>query len=148
MKDARRENDPLALQNQLCFPFYAISRKIIQAYTPLLKPLDLTYPQYLCMLVLWQDDEQTVGQLCYRLFLDTNTLSPLVRKLEAKGLITQKRPVSDRRRVHLYLTDKGKALRQMAEGIPGALIEQLESSPDQLEKIREQMWAFAEELRD
>ncbi|MEH6450375.1 MAG: MarR family transcriptional regulator [Oleispira sp.] len=117
----------LHLDNQLCFSLYSLSRKVIQNYTPLLKPLGLTYPQYLVMLVMWQglEVEQlglAVSQLTEKLKLDTGTVTPLLKRMEAKGLLSRQRSEQDERIVIVSLTAEGRALRDAAKHIPQALL--------------------------
>jgi DNA-binding MarR family transcriptional regulator len=121
--DARIAADcePLRLDNQLCFALYRASRLMIQAYQPLLGPLDLTYPQYIALLVLWERDDMTVSGLGGRLGLDSGTLSPLLKKLEAKGLLARERSESDERSVRLRLTPAGRELKRKAAKIPEAM---------------------------
>lgn len=116
----------LALDRQLCFALYAASLAMTKAYKPLLAPLDLTYPQYLVMLVLWEADGQpgagiTVSQLGERLTLDSGTLTPLLKRLEAQGRLQRLRDAADERRVRLRLTAEGRALKARAVGIPQAI---------------------------
>ncbi|MGH0052780.1 MAG: MarR family winged helix-turn-helix transcriptional regulator [Sphaerochaetaceae bacterium] len=108
----------LLLSNQLCFRFYALERELMAAYRPLLNHLGLTYAQYITMLYLWEHEEGTVGELCTALSLDTGTMSPLLKRLEASGLIERKRLVSDERTVMVRLTRKGSALEQKAVTVP------------------------------
>ena len=108
----------LCLNRQLCFPLYAAARKIVNLYTPLLKPLGLTYTQYIVLLVLWEEDGVSVGQLSARLKLDSGTLTPLLKKLESAGLLTRERSHEDERVVTLHLTDAGYELQHEAAGIP------------------------------
>ncbi|MBN1774972.1 MAG: MarR family transcriptional regulator [Clostridiales bacterium] len=114
-------NDPLLLINQLCFPLYAASRKIIRLYTPLLEPLGLTYTQYIALLALWERDGVSVKDLGERLFLDSGTLTPLLKKMEAEGLLNRKRDTKDERNVRIFLTDAGRALKERAAEIPGQM---------------------------
>lgn len=118
--------EALYLENQLCFPLYAASRLTTKIYTPLLKALDLTYPQYLVLLVLWQFAEQTVNSIGERLFLESNTLTPLLKRLEQKELIKRSRSVSDERNVLVSLTKKGESLKKEALKIPGKIISSVE----------------------
>ena len=111
----------LRLDNQLCFLFHRIARELNAAYRPLLADLDLTYSQYLVMLVLWERDGLGVGELGDRLDLDSGTLSPLLRRLERAGLVRRERATSDERRVTIYLTGRGQNLQERAAGIPGAI---------------------------
>ena len=115
--DSLHEDDGLQLDNQLCFKLYAASRAVIRAYKPMLDQLGLTYPQYLAMLVLWEWQRQppaqpTVKALGERLLLDSGTLTPLLKRLEAQGLLLRRRSASDEREVHLGLTAAGCALRE------------------------------------
>ena len=126
--NARRDSGPresrtdwLHLESQLCFALYSSSLAMTKLYTPLLEPLGLTYPQYLALLVLWEQDGIAVGALGERLFLDSGTLTPLLKRLEAAGLVRRERSVDDERRVLVHLTDEGRALRTRARGIPRAL---------------------------
>ena len=108
----------LNLDLQLCFALYATSRAMTNAYRPILKSLDLTYPQYLVMLVLWQQDGVSIGALGERLHLDSGTLTPLLKRLEARGLIKRRRDPADERQVRLTLTPAGDAMRKPASFVP------------------------------
>ena len=110
--------EAMKLDNQLCFPLYAASRQVIGLYTPLLKPLGLTYTQYLVFLVLWERDGLTVGEICERLLLDNGTLSPLLKKMEQAGYVERLRSKADDRVVVITLTAAGKALQEKAKNIP------------------------------
>ena len=118
----------LYLENQLCFPLYAASRMTTKIYAPLLNTLGLTYPQYLAMLVLWQHGEQTVNQIGNRLYLESNTLTPLLKRLEQKGLITRRRSPKDERSVLVQLTEPGAQLKNKAKEIPKTIIESFNDS--------------------
>ena len=102
---------------QLCFALYATSRAVTQAYGPLLAPLGVTYPQYLVLLVLWQDNHLSVGEIGARLFLDSGTLTPLLKRLEAQGLVARRRDAKDAREVRVSLTPAGRRLHTRAPGI-------------------------------
>ena len=110
------------LEDQLCFALYAASRAITARYRPLLDAVGLTYPQALVMMLLWEEDNQTVGQLGARLSLDSGTLSPLLKRLTTAGLVTRHRRVEDERSVAIALTDAGRALHDKAEAISGEII--------------------------
>ena len=112
----------VALDDQLCFALYAASRAMTARYRPMLEELGLTYPQYLVMMLLWEEDHQTVGQLGARLALDSGTLSPLLKRLTAAGLVTRHRRVEDERSVAIALTDRGRALRDKAFAISQDMI--------------------------
>lgn len=115
------ERDFLALDQQLCFALYSASLAMTKLYKPLLAPLGLTYPQYLVMLVLWGQDDQSVGTLGERLSLDSGTLTPLLKRLEAQQLIVRLRDAADERRVRVRLTAEGRALREQAREVPRAI---------------------------
>ena len=110
------------LEDQLCFALYAASRAMTARYRPLLDAIGLTYPQYLVMMLLWEEDNQTVGQLGARLSLDSGTLSPLLKRLTTAGLVTRHRRVEDERSVAIALTDAGRALREKADAISQEII--------------------------
>ena len=112
----------VALDDQLCFALYAASRAVTARYRPMLDELGLTYPQYLVMMLLWEQDNQTVGQLGARLALDSGTLSPLLKRLTAAGLVTRHRRVEDERSVSIALTDDGRALRDRSYRISEEMI--------------------------
>ncbi len=111
-------HEAMKLENQLCFPLYAAARKITGMYTPFLKPLDLTYTQYIVLLVLWEGHEITVGELCRRLYLDSGTISPLLKKLESAGYVVRTRTKEDERVVEIRLTEAGIALQEAVKNIP------------------------------
>ncbi len=110
--------DQLKLGNQVCFRLYTLSRLITQAYRPLLEPLGLTYPQYLVMMVLWEQDNMTVSEICHRLMLDTNTLTPLLQRMEREGLVVRTHGIVDGRQKLVSLTKKGKQLEERAKDVP------------------------------
>jgi MarR family transcriptional regulator, organic hydroperoxide resistance regulator len=112
----------LALDNQICFLLYAASRAVTQLYQPLLAPLGLTYPQYLVMLVLWEEERATVKRLCARLQLDSGTLTPLLTRLQKNGLVRRQRAEADARVVDVELTAAGKKLKVKARKVPEALL--------------------------
>ena len=115
------EEEALLLSNQLCFPLYAASRKIIKLYTPILKPLNLTYTQYITLLALWEKDCQPVKSVGNRLQLDSGTLTPLLKKLEQQGLITRERMAEDERNVLICLTEAGRQMKQNVAEIPARI---------------------------
>lgn len=109
----------MKLSNQLCFPLYAAARKVTALYTPFLTELNLTYTQYLVLLVLWEQDGIPVSEICRRLHLDNGTVSPLLKKLEKEGLLEKSRSPEDERVVLITLTEAGRALQEQAKEIPG-----------------------------
>jgi DNA-binding MarR family transcriptional regulator len=136
-------DDPLALDNQLCFALYSASLAMTKTYKPFLDKLGLTYPQYLVMLVLWQQDDILVKTIGERLFLDSGTLTPLLKRLESVSLITRTRDEADERQVRINLTKEGRALKKKAQSIPhqmlcasGQTVQVLESLRSQLKAIR------------
>lgn len=129
--------EQLKLDNQLCFPIYAASRLITRAYQPHLDDLGITYPQYLVLLVLWETDGLSVHDISVRLILNTNTLTPLLKRMEAQGLVTRTRSSQDERVVRIQLSAKGKALREEAADIPLRLNERLQESNLNLEQLLE-----------
>ena len=115
--------EQLKLDNQLCFRFYTVSRLITQAYGPMLEKLGVTYPQYLVLLVLWEKDSQPVNDIAKRLLLITNTVTPLLKRMEDEGLLSRKKGTEDARQVIVSLTDKGKELEEHAMNIPFQLLQ-------------------------
>lgn len=113
--------EALKLDNQLCFPLYAVSREIVKKYTPFLDKIGLTYTQYIAMMVLWEEREVTVKELGRRLFLDSGTVTPVLKALEKKGLILRKRSGEDERVVYAVITEDGMALRERAVEIPAKI---------------------------
>ena len=137
----------LALDNQFCFPVYAATNLIWRVYRPLLEPLGLTYPQYLVMLLLWEAESVTVKALGEKLFLDSGTLSPLLKRLEQRKLITKRTDEADARRVIVGLTKKGASLKEEAAKVPEALVCRLlaDGGPEagvRIEALREQLKAL------
>lgn len=134
--------EQLKLGNQLCFPFYAASRLIIREYQPFLDHLGITYPQYLVLMVLWENDTLPVNDIAGKLILNTNTITPLLKRMEQQGLISRNRSEKDERKVLVHLTEKGKRLQEEASGIPEALVKRLLESElrlDDLEKLKEKL---------
>lgn len=118
----------LKLDNQLCFRFYTVSRLITQAYQPLLKSLGLTYPQYLVMMVLWERDTQPVNDIAKRLKLNTNTITPLLKRMEEQGVLNRTKGQTDARQVIVSLTAKGKAMEEHAACVPNELVDSMTCS--------------------
>ena len=140
--------NPLSLDNQLCFALYSVTNKMIRLYRPLLSRIGLTYPQYLAMLVLWEAEPQSVGELGTKLGLDSGTLTPLLKRLENMGLLERRRDPSDERRVTIRLTQKGRELRTDAAEIPGAVACQLGMAPDKLIELKASLDAMKHEMPD
>ena len=128
-------HEELRLKNQLCFRVYTLSRLITQAYRPLLDPLGLTYPQYLVMMVLWENDRQTVGEIGQRLMLDTNTLTPMLQRMEREGLVVRTRGIADGRQTLVSLTKKGIHLEEQAKEIPTCMAQCWKGEPIGAEEL-------------
>ena len=127
--------EQLKLENQICFPFYAISRLIIRQYQPFLDELGITYPQYLVLLVLWENNNLPVNDIAHRLILNTNTITPLLKRMELLGLVTRQKSREDERKVIVSLTDRAWALREKAACIPGKLLGGEEMNKKEMEKL-------------
>ncbi|MDR6465140.1 MarR family transcriptional regulator [Chryseobacterium sediminis] len=125
------------LENQICFPLYVIAKEITGLYRPFLDELDMTYPQYLVMMVLWEGDGLTVTHIGEKLFLDSGTLTPLLKRLEAKGFIIRKRKKEDERVVEVFLDEAGKQLQKKACEIPGKIQERLGIQPEELLHLKD-----------
>lgn len=126
----------LLLENQVCFPLYSAANAIVRAYRPLLNELDLTYVQYLVMMVLWQDDGISVKVLGEKLHLDSGTLTPLLKRLESKGLVRRKRSEKDERIRILSLTTEGRNLKAKAQSVPDAMFCKINLSVDELVSLK------------
>ena len=136
----------LLLDNQLCFALYSASLAMTKLYKPLLDTLGLTYPQYLVMLALWERDGLTVSELGERLFLDSGTLTPLLKRLEAAGLLVRLRDVQDERRVRITLTGQGRALRDGAQPIPHCVLARAQCTPADIGALTAQLHALRDRL--
>jgi DNA-binding MarR family transcriptional regulator len=131
--------DPLALDRQVCFALAAASRSVIGLYRPVLEPLGLTHPQYLVMLALWERSPRRVRDIADALLLEPATLSPLLKRLEAAGLVTRVRNASDERALDVTLTERGRTLREQAEAVPGRIVERLGVPVQELEEVRDRL---------
>ncbi len=129
------EYEQLKLSNQVCFPIYAASRLITRAYQPLLEKLGLTYPQYLVLMILWEKDNVSVNEITNKLILNTNTVTPLLKRMEKQELITRQRSEADERKIIVSLTEKGHKLRDAAAEIPERLVEKLDVGELGIEEI-------------
>jgi len=133
------EYGQLKLSNQLCFPVYAASRLITREYQPYLYKLGITYPQYLVLMVLWEKDSITVNEIAQKLILNTNTVTPLLKRMESQGILSRKRSGNDERKVIVQLTEKGKEMRNEASTIPENLARAFAAGPistDELIELR------------
>jgi DNA-binding MarR family transcriptional regulator len=138
----------LALDHQLCFALYSASLAMTKLYKPLLDPLGLTYPQYLVMLVLWEGDGLTVSAVGQRLALDSGTLTPLLKRLEAAGLVQRLRDAADERRVLLQLTPTGRALKQQALAVPPAVARASGCELNELSELTARLHGLRQQLSD
>lgn len=136
----------LQLERFFCFQLYAASRALTGLYRPLLEPLGLTYPQYLVMVVLWEKESLNVKQVGEKLFLDSGTLTPLLKKLESQGLLFRRRATTDERQVIIELTPQGRALRQKAEGVPTSLLCQLNMNEQEAGQFYQTLHTFLNQL--
>lgn len=130
------QEDYLLLDRQLCFPLYAVSRLLTRLYQPLLEPLGLTYPQYVVLMILWQDAPCPISHIGSRALLATNTLTPLLKRLEQLGLISRQRSASDERVVTIDVTEEGRAIKGQCVCIPTTLMEQIGYSPEALLELK------------
>jgi DNA-binding MarR family transcriptional regulator len=140
--------DKLKLENQICFPLYALSRKVIQLYKPLLDKYNLTYTQYIVMLVLWEEEKISIKELGEKLLLDSGTISPVVKKLAGQGLIEKFRYSEDERIVMVKLTDAGRKMRDEAVEIPEKLYSQFEGDKETLFQLKENLDQILEEITE
>ena len=140
--------EAMKLSNQMCFPLYAASRSVISLYTPWLKPLGLTYTQYLVFLVLWEKDGITVGEVCSRLMLDNGTLSPLLKKMQQAGYIDKTRSQEDDRIVLITLTEEGRALQEKAKEIPGKVAECIDLPPEKAQMLYTLLYELLENRKN
>ena len=140
-------NPALLLDNQLCFALYSTSLAMTKLYKPLLDGLGLTYPQYLAMLVLWEQDGLMVSELGERLYLDSGTLTPLLKRLESAGLIARIRDTADERRVHITLTAAGRRLKARAAKVPGCIMSATQCSVPEAIALTRQVHGLRERLK-
>lgn len=140
--------DSLKLENQLCFPLYACSKEIVRRYKTYLDKLDLTYTQYIVMMVMWEEKELNVKELGDKLFLDSGTLTPVLKKLEAKGYVTRERSKIDERTLIVTLTEGGKELRESAVGIPVGMRGCLKLSDEEVIQLRTMLGKILSDMGD
>lgn len=138
--------DPLKIENQLCFPLYACSREVIKKYKPFLDEIGLTYTQYIAMMVLWEHKSMNVKALGERLFLDSGTLTPLLKKMESEGLVSRIRSFEDERNVVITITEKGERLRDEAVQIPAKIGACINISPEDASDLYRILYKILREL--
>jgi DNA-binding MarR family transcriptional regulator len=146
-QSAPSADEMLRLDNQLCFAVYSASLAMTKLYKPLLEKLGLTYPQYLVMLALWERDRLMVSELGEKLSLDSGTLTPLLKRLEASGLVARIRDVEDERRVRISLTAAGRKLKARAASVPACLLAASQCSIDELVSLTQQMQQLRDRIR-
>jgi DNA-binding MarR family transcriptional regulator len=137
---------PPEISELLCFAVYSAGHAFNRVYKPLLDEIGLTYPQYLAMILLWEKDDQTVGELGGRLFLESSTLTPLLKRLETLGLVSRSRDPADERQVRVRLTSEGRALRAKAQRIPGCILEATGLTVEGLQRLTTQVAALRDRL--
>ncbi|GGH34639.1 MarR family winged helix-turn-helix transcriptional regulator [Microbacterium album] len=135
--------DPLALESQLCFAIVTAARNVVSIYRPVLEPLGLTHPQYLVMLALWENAPRTLGDLAEELAFDPATASPLVKRLEAQGLVRRARRTDDERRLDIDLTEEGRELRERALAVPEQIMARVGMTHDEVVALREALRPFS-----
>ncbi len=139
--------EQLRLENQLCFPLYAAAKEVVRKYKPVLDELDLTYTQYITMMVLWEKEELNVKELGSILYLDSGTLTPLLKKLEAKGYISRNRCKEDERNLIIKITEKGDALKEQAAGIPQEMTDKwVNISKDEIKVMYHALYKFLSQI--
>ena len=137
--------EAMKIENQLCFPLYAAARAVTSLYTPYLKELNLTYTQYIVMLVLWEKDGVTVGDICKKLMLDNGTVSPLLKKMSTLGYLERNHSKDDERSVLIYLTEQDRALQEQAKDIPVKVGKCVKLSPEKAKQLYSLLYELLEE---
>ncbi|CAI6251962.1 DNA-binding MarR family transcriptional regulator [Bacillus subtilis] len=140
------EFDHMKLENQLCFLLYASSREMTKQYKPLLEKLNVTYPQYLALLLLWEHETLTVKKMGELLYLDSGTLTPMLKRMEQQGLITRKRSEEDERSVLISLTENGESLKEKAADIPRTILGLSKQSGEDLKQLKSALYTLLETL--
>lgn len=146
LEPVRAGADALRLDNQLCYALYAASHRMTKCYRPLLERLGLTYPQYLVLLLLWEEDGQTMKTIGQRLYLDSGTLTPLMKRLETAGFVSRSRDTQDERLMRITLTETGRMLRQKALPFPEAIVCAAGQSPARLKLLRDEIVGLRDAL--
>lgn len=141
-----QDKDPLKLENQLCFPLYVCAKEIVRMYTPLLEQLGLTYTQYITMMVLWQHKGMNAKQIGQILYLDSGTLTPVLKRLEEKGWITRCRSKEDERNLWVCLTPEGDAIKEQAKTIPNQIAERIAMSREEAVVLHDLLFRFMERM--
>ena len=142
------DREAMKLENQLCFPLYAAARQVTGLYTPVLRPLGLTYTQYIVFLVLWEKDGLTVGEIGEKLMLDNGTLSPLLKKMEQAGYVERQRSSEDERVVVITLTEAGRALREKAKDIPAKVAGCIDLPPEKAQTLYSLLYEYLDNQKN
>lgn len=142
------EFDPLKLENQLCFPLYAASREMIKLYRPFLEPINLTYTQYVAMMVFWEVKRISVKELGKRLYLDSGTLTPVLKSLEQKGFVNRHRSVEDERVLIVEVTPEGEALREKAKNIPSKMAKNVNLEKEERREFYRLIYKMLDIIKD
>ncbi len=142
------QDDLLKLENQICFPLYVASRLITRAYQPMLDDMGITYPQYLVLLALWENDGQTVNQISQELYLNTNTITPLLKRMEKTGIITRTRSQEDERKVLIRLTSQGINLKKKAYCIPDEILQKTGLSLSEINQLKQQIHQLIHQMEE
>ena len=142
------QDDLLKLENQICFPLYVASRLITRAYQPMLDDMGITYPQYLVLLALWENDGQTVNQISQELYLNTNTITPLLKRMEKTGIITRTRSQEDERKVLIRLTSQGINLKKKAYCIPNEILQKTGLSLSEINQLKQQIHQLIHQMEE
>lgn len=145
---AKKEFEHMKLENQLCFLLYASSREMTKQYKPLLDKLNVTYPQYLALLLLWEHEELNVKKMGELLYLDSGTLTPMLKRMEQNGLIVRERSLEDERSVTIKMTEAGKSLKGEAADIPAAMLGHTGQSEDELRQLKTSLYNLLETLHN
>lgn len=146
--DTHASCDELLLDNQVCFALHSTSLLMTKVYKPLLQALGLTYPQYLAMLVLWEQDGRTVGEISQHLWTDPGSLTPLLKRLESEGLLERNRSREDERVVLVHLTDKGRALQEQAKAVPPCILKASGRSLERLKQLQADLLDLRNNLQE
>lgn len=144
---SEKNYDALKIENQLCFPLYACAREVVKRYTPFLDEIELTYTQYIVMMILWDKKSVTVKQLGQILYLDSGTLTPLLKKLEAKGYISRKRSETDERNLVVTISEQGEKLREKAVEVPGKISQCIALESEEAMMLYRLLYKLLEKLK-
>lgn len=145
---SKTKYDVLKIENQLCFPLYACAREVVKRYTPFLDEIDLTYTQYIVMMVLWDRKSITVKELGQILYLDSGTLTPLLKKLEAKGFLSRKRSEADERNLIVTLSKQGESLRERAVSVPGKIAQCVMLEPEEAMTLYRLLYKLLDQMNE